>query len=132
MRAKTAATRTATATCGTGVKAARLADICDAWAERLGVEPERVEGELEARFGALVTALTSTDLGSDADDTDYTEGLDGSGRAASVRAAVLYADLYTIDAFVRDARRRLVRDEIDGIGVTGNPGAAGVRAGARR
>ena len=111
MRARTAATRTAAATGGTGVKVARLANICDAWAERLGVEPERVEGELEARFGALVTALTSTD----ADDTDYTEGLDGSGRTASVRAAVLYTDLYTIDAFVRDARRRLVRDEIDGL-----------------
>ena len=93
---------------GTAVKAARLADIRDAWAERLGIEPERVEHELEARFGALVTALTTGD-------PDSTEGLDGAGRVASDRAAVLYTDLYTIDAFVHDARRRLVRDEIDGV-----------------
>jgi hypothetical protein len=85
----------------TGVKTARLADIRDAWAERLGVEPEHVEGELEARFGALVGVLTG--------------GEDDLGTADSDRAAVLYTDLYTIGAFVTDARRRLVRDEIDGV-----------------
>lgn len=84
---------------GTAVKAARLVDIRDAWAERLGVEPEHVEGELEARFGALVTALTTDDVGA----------------ADSNRAAVLYTDLYTIGAFVTDARRRMVRDQIDGV-----------------
>ncbi len=81
------------------VKTARMADIRDAWAERLGVDPAHVEGELEARFGALVTALTN----------------DGTGPADSDHAAVLYTDLYTIGAFVTDARRRLVRDEIDGV-----------------
>lgn len=86
---------------GTAVKAARLVDIRDAWAERLGVEPEHVEAELEARFGALVTALTG-------DDGDL-------GPADSDRAAVLYTDLYTIGAFVSDARRRMVRDQIDGV-----------------
>ena len=83
------------------VKTARLADIRDAWAERLGVEPEHVEGELEARFGALVGVLTGSE--------------DDLGTADSDRAAVLYTDLYTIGAFVHDARRRLVRDEIDGV-----------------
>jgi hypothetical protein len=78
------------------VRTARLASIRHAWAERLGVDAEHVDGELEARFAALVEAITGDDLGA----------------PDSAQAAVIYSDMYTIGRFVTDARRRLVREEM--------------------
>jgi hypothetical protein len=79
------------------VRSARLGSVREAWADRLGVDADHVDSELEARFAALVEAITTDDPG--APDSD--------------RAAVLYGDMYTIGAFVTEARRRLVRQEID-------------------
>jgi hypothetical protein len=76
------------------VRTARLANIRYAWVERLGVDADQVDAELEARFAALVAAVT-----------------DETPPRGSAEAAVAYGDLYTLGAFVTDARRVLSTEE---------------------
>jgi hypothetical protein len=70
--------------------------VREAWAERLGVSADHVDGELEARFAALVHAITNDD----------------PPPVGSPESAELYGDLYTIRAFVNETTRALWRDEV--------------------
>lgn len=69
--------------------------LCEAWAVHLGVDPATVTDELEARFGALLAAVTSE-----------------PPAPGSTEAAVAHCDLWAVSGFIADAHRVLSGQEV--------------------
>jgi hypothetical protein len=76
------------------MRRARTAGFREVLAERLGVDEDQVQDELEARLGALWATVT------------------GDAQADSAEVATAHGDLWALAGFVADARRVLAGKEV--------------------